>query len=67
MPPKRSSAVGSSDMSYLSLGPDRFFLTGPDGLPITKPPYGRMTAIDLNTGDHKWTVPLVRVPGNTFG
>ena len=49
---------GSSDMSYLSLGSDRFFLTGPDGLPITKPPYGRITAIDLNTGDHKWAVPL---------
>lgn len=27
---------------------------GPRGLPITKPPYGRVTAIDLNTGDHVW-------------
>ncbi|MFN8058674.1 MAG: PQQ-binding-like beta-propeller repeat protein [Vicinamibacterales bacterium] len=27
---------------------------GPRGLPITKPPYGRITAIDLNTGDHVW-------------
>ncbi len=27
---------------------------GPRGLPITKPPYGRVTAIDLNTGDHRW-------------
>jgi quinoprotein glucose dehydrogenase len=27
---------------------------GPRGLPITKPPYGRITAIDLNTGDHLW-------------
>ena len=25
-----------------------------DGLPIVKPPYGRVTAIDLNTGEHKW-------------
>jgi len=25
-----------------------------DGLPIFKPPYGRITAIDLNTGDHLW-------------
>ena len=25
-----------------------------DGLPITKPPYGRVTAIDLNKGDVKW-------------
>jgi quinoprotein glucose dehydrogenase len=28
------------------------------GLPITKPPYGRVTAIDLNSGDHRWMVPL---------
>lgn len=28
------------------------------GLPIFKPPYGRITAIDLNTGDHRWQVPL---------
>ena len=30
---------------------------GPRGLPITRPPYGRITAIDLNTGEHKWRVP----------
>ena len=30
---------------------------GPQGLPITKPPYGRITAIDMNTGGHVWMVP----------
>jgi quinoprotein glucose dehydrogenase len=25
-----------------------------DGLPIFKPPYTRITAIDMNTGDHRW-------------
>jgi len=30
---------------------------GPQGLPLLKPPYGRITAIDLNTGDHAWMVP----------
>ncbi|MFK7862887.1 MAG: pyrroloquinoline quinone-dependent dehydrogenase [Pseudohongiellaceae bacterium] len=30
---------------------------GPQGLPLTKPPYGRITAIDLNTGEHEWMVP----------
>ena len=25
-----------------------------DGLPLTKPPYGRITAIDLDTGEHTW-------------
>jgi quinoprotein glucose dehydrogenase len=29
---------------------------GPQGLPIIKPPYGRITAIDLNSGDHLWMV-----------
>ncbi len=27
-------------------------------IPIAKPPYGTLTAIDLNTGDTKWTIPL---------
>lgn len=27
---------------------------GPQGLPLIKPPWGRITAIDLNTGDHVW-------------
>jgi quinoprotein glucose dehydrogenase len=26
------------------------------GLPLLKPPYGRITAIDLNTGEHVWQV-----------
>lgn len=30
---------------------------GPQGLPLTKPPYSRITAIDLNTGEHEWMVP----------
>jgi quinoprotein glucose dehydrogenase len=28
------------------------------GLPLWKPPYGRITAIDLNTGEHRWMVPM---------
>jgi quinoprotein glucose dehydrogenase len=27
---------------------------GPQGLPLAKPPWGRITAIDLNKGDHVW-------------
>ena len=30
----------------------------PQGLPLFKPPYSRMTAIDLNTGDHVWMKPM---------
>ncbi len=36
---------------------DRAFPEGPRGLPLLKPPYGRVTAIDMNTGDHEWMVP----------
>jgi quinoprotein glucose dehydrogenase len=28
------------------------------GVPLWKPPYGRITAIDLNTGDHRWMTPV---------
>jgi len=27
------------------------------GLPILSPPYGRITAIDMNTGEHLWWIP----------
>ena len=30
---------------------------GPRGLPLVKPPWGRITAIDLNEGEHVWMVP----------
>jgi len=29
---------------------------GPRGLPLVKPPWGRITAIDLNSGDHLWMI-----------
>jgi quinoprotein glucose dehydrogenase len=29
---------------------------GPQGLPLVRPPWGRITAIDLNTGDHVWMI-----------
>ena len=29
----------------------------PQGLPLVKPPYSRMSAIDLNTGEYVWQVP----------
>ena len=30
---------------------------GPQGLPLIKGPWGRITAIDMNTGDHVWMIP----------
>ncbi len=34
------------------------------GLPIIKPPYGRVTAINMNTGDHVWMAPIGGTPEN---
>jgi len=34
------------------------------GLDIVKPPYGRVTAIDMNSGDHKWQVANADTPKN---
>ena len=32
------------------------------GLPLVKPPYGRITAINMNTGDHVWMQPVGNTP-----
>ena len=43
-----------TDMDYMAyLGSSRI---GPYGLPLVKPPYGRITAIDMNAGEHLWMV-----------
>ena len=32
------------------------YIVGPGGLPLVKPPYGRITAIDMNRGEHVWMI-----------
>ncbi|MDZ4674328.1 MAG: PQQ-binding-like beta-propeller repeat protein [Gemmatimonadota bacterium] len=44
-----------SNVQWVSVGPGG--VGGVDGLPLLKPPYGRITAIDLNTGEHLWWIP----------
>jgi quinoprotein glucose dehydrogenase len=34
------------------------------GLPLIKPPYGRVTAINMNTGDHVWMAAIGGTPEN---
>ncbi len=55
------------DLAHSSLGVS--MANGPEGtsrgggrLPINKPPYGTLTAVDLNTGDTKWQVTLGDTP-----
>ena len=47
-------ASGKSDFAYeIKYQPT----TGPQGLPLLKPPYRRLTAIDLAVGDHHFQIP----------
>ena len=32
-------------------------ISGPQGLPLTKPPYGRISALNLNTAEYDWVRP----------
>ena len=43
---------------------DRRLIHLPNGLPLTKPPYGRVTAIDLNRGEPVWMAPNGDGPRN---
>ncbi len=36
------------------------YLPGPRGLPLLKPPFGSIVAIDMNSGDHRWRIPVGR-------
>jgi len=48
-----------TDMRYVGRGTR---VEPPMGLPLIKPPWGRITAIDLNTGEHAWMVPNGQAP-----
>ncbi len=48
------------DSPYSHTGYNRFL--DPDGYPAIRPPWGTLNAIDLNTGEYLWRVPLGEVP-----
>ncbi|MEJ1960285.1 MAG: PQQ-binding-like beta-propeller repeat protein [Gammaproteobacteria bacterium] len=54
-----------SNMRYVGVYGEGFpngSLGGPSGLPLVKPPWGRITAINLNSGEHVWMVPNTDTP-----
>jgi len=53
--------TGTTLSQYVVL-PGYGAVQGPDGLNMFKPPYSRITAIDMNTGDHLWWIPVGETP-----
>ena len=55
----KETPIGQTVMDWVA-GPGG--VRGPQGLPLWKPPYARITAIDLNTGEHLWWIPNGETP-----
>jgi len=51
-----------SDFDYV--GKMTAYVPGPKGLPLWKPPYSSINAINLNTGETEWKVPIGDGPRN---
>lgn len=50
------SAISSDEVQWKFNGYTRF--KDSEGMPGISPPWGTLTAIDLNTGEHRWQIPL---------
>ena len=67
-PPAAESAAGKSAATvarspYATTGYNRFF--DPEGYPALRPPWGTLSAIDLNTGEYLWKKTLGEFPALT--
>lgn len=54
--PKVAVTNMPNQLPYTHTGYNRWY--DGNGYPVNTPPWGTLTAIDLNTGEHKWQVPL---------
>jgi quinoprotein glucose dehydrogenase len=54
------SPATPTDLKYRLAGYKRFL--DPDGYPAVQPPWGTLSAINLNTGQYAWRIPLGEYP-----
>ena len=54
-------AISPNPLGGYDFGGYKYF-ADPDGYPAVKPPWGHLTAIDLNTGRFVWRIPLGEYP-----
>ncbi|WP_390890891.1 outer membrane protein assembly factor BamB family protein [Emticicia fluvialis] len=55
-----SGKTGLSTVAYTHTGYNRWYDT--NGYPVSTPPWGTLTAINMNTGKRQWQVPLGEYP-----
>ncbi len=55
--------AGGANLEYAFTGYRKFL--DPDGYPAITPPWGTLSAIDLNTGEYLWKIPLGEYPALT--
>ena len=48
----------NTNMAYIQTGGGVAVVSGPGGLPILKPPYSEVVAVDMNKGEHLWRIPI---------
>ncbi len=58
--PNIEAPTGRTFSDFASLRSDQ--VRHPAGIPMLKPPYSHITAIDMNTGEHLWQLPIGETP-----
>jgi quinoprotein glucose dehydrogenase len=59
-PNPSATPANPAAVPYRFTGYNKFL--DPDGYPAVAPPWGTLSAIDLNTGDYAWQIPLGEYP-----
>jgi quinoprotein glucose dehydrogenase len=62
IPPEPGSSEARWVVGIASAGEGGFHRLTVDGLPLLKPPYGKISAIDLDTGEIRWQIPHGEAP-----